>query len=52
MDGQGLIICHNHSSGYNQPSDADKKITQKIREAAVLLDIHLMDQIIIILHDG
>ncbi len=49
---QGLIICHNHPSGNNQPSDADKKITQKIREAAELLDMHLMDHIIITPHDG
>ena len=49
---QGLIICHNHPSGNNQPSDSDKKITQKIREAAELLDMHLMDHIIITPHDG
>ena len=49
---QGLIICHNHPSGNNQPSEADKKITQKIREAAELLDMHLMDHIIITPHDG
>ena len=49
---QGLIICHNHPSGNNQPSDADKKITLKIREAAELLDMHLMDHIIITPHDG
>ena len=24
---QGIIICHNHPSGNNQPSESDKKIT-------------------------
>ena len=48
----GIIIAHNHPSGNNQPSDADKKITLKIREAAELLDMHLMDHIIITPHDG
>ncbi len=43
----GLIIAHNHPSGNLQPSLADKKITQKIKEAGQLLDIHLLDHIIL-----
>ena len=42
-----LIVAHNHPSGNLQPSVADKKITQKIKEAGQLLDIHLLDHIIL-----
>lgn len=49
---QGLIICHNHPSGNTQPSESDKKITKKVKEAAELLDMQLMDHIIITSHDG
>ena len=42
-----IIVGHNHPSGNIQPSDADQKITQKIKNAGVLLDIALLDHIII-----
>lgn len=44
----GLIICHNHPSGAMNPSESDSKITRKIKDAAALLDIQLLDHIIII----
>lgn len=43
----GLVICHNHPSGNNNPSDADIRITQKIKEAGALMDIQLLDHLII-----
>ncbi len=43
----GLIVCHNHPSGNNNPSESDIQITQKIREAGALLDVQLLDHIII-----
>ncbi|HUW94003.1 MAG TPA: DNA repair protein RadC [Bacteroidales bacterium] len=43
----GLVICHNHPSGNNNPSDADIRITQKIKEAGTLMDIQLLDHLII-----
>ena len=43
----GLILAHNHPSGNLKPSEADKQITSKIRQAAKLLDIELIDHIII-----
>jgi len=42
-----IILCHNHPSGNLKPSEADKKITDKIKQAATLLDIHLLDHIIV-----
>ncbi|MGI6322571.1 MAG: RadC family protein [Bacteroidales bacterium] len=43
----GIIVCHNHPSGNLNPSDSDSKITQKIKEAGILMDIQLLDHIII-----
>ncbi|KAA5536585.1 DNA repair protein RadC [Taibaiella lutea] len=42
-----LIIAHNHPSGNLNPSNADKAITEKIKEGARLLDMTLMDHVII-----
>lgn len=43
----GVLICHNHPSGKLIPSEADKIITRKIKDACKMLDIHFYDHIII-----
>ena len=43
----GAIAVHNHPSGSKRPSEADRKITQKIKEVFALVDIKLLDSIII-----
>ena len=43
----GLILAHNHPSGNLKPSEADIQLTQKVKDAAKLLDIEVMDHIII-----
>ena len=43
----GIILLHNHPSGDPTPSDADKRMTGKIREAGRILDIPLLDHIVI-----
>lgn len=43
----GLILCHNHPSGNNKPSQADIQLTNKAKEASKLLDITLLDHVII-----
>ena len=45
-----LILCHNHPSGNTHPSDADKNITRKIRKAAEVMEISVLDHIIIAHH--
>lgn len=44
---KGIIACHNHPSETPHPSDADIKLTRKIKEALQLLDIQLFDHIIV-----
>ncbi len=42
-----IILCHNHPSGNTQSSNADLQITRKIKDAAKLMDISVLDHIII-----
>lgn len=42
-----IVLVHNHPSGAAEPSDADISLTRKIREAAALFDIRLLDHIIL-----
>ncbi len=42
-----IIVCHNHPSGNAQPSDADVKITEKLKKASEMLEIKLLDHVII-----
>ncbi len=43
----GVILAHNHPSGGLRPSGADLELTQKIKAAARILDIKLLDHLII-----
>lgn len=43
----GLVLAHNHPSGALRPSGADKNITKKIKQAAEILDIKVVDHLII-----
>ncbi len=43
----GIILCHNHPSGKLNPSESDKKMTSKIKQAGDALDIKVLDHLII-----
>ena len=42
-----IILVHNHPSGNSNPSNIDINFTKKVKQAANLLDIQLLDHIII-----
>ena len=42
-----LIMVHNHPSGAAEPSLADKELTKKVKSAAALFDIRMLDHVII-----
>ncbi len=46
-DATSIILSHNHPSGNLQPSKADEDITAKIKNAAALIDINVLDHIIV-----
>lgn len=42
-----VILAHNHPSGQPIPSTADKRITERIKDALALVDIRVLDHIIV-----
>jgi DNA repair protein RadC len=42
-----LIFAHNHPSGIAEPSQADKHITDKLKQALSLFDIRVLDHFIV-----
>lgn len=47
MNASSIVVMHNHPSGDPTPSPDDIRVTERIREAAALLEIQLLDHIII-----
>lgn len=46
-----VIIAHNHPSGNPRPSQGDVGITQQLKAACTLMEIHLIDHIILTMYD-
>ncbi len=42
-----IIIAHNHPSGNKSPSTADRKLTERVKNAGELLDIKVLDHLIV-----
>ena len=42
-----IVIAHNHPSGNLKPSEADIRLTQKLKEAGNYLDVKVLDHIIL-----
>ncbi len=42
-----VVLAHNHPSGNIRPSEADIQLTKKVKEAALLFDIQLLDHVIV-----
>jgi len=42
-----ILLGHNHPSGAVTPSEADNKITKKIKDCGLLLDVAVLDHIIV-----
>jgi DNA repair protein RadC len=47
LGASAIIVFHNHPSGDPAPSSADIQVTRKLREAAEIMDIDLLDHVII-----
>ena len=43
----GIVVCHNHPSGIAKPSEADIRLTKKLKEGAGIMDIDFLDHIIV-----
>lgn len=42
-----IIIAHNHPSGDTTPSEEDRKVTERLREACAIMGIDLLDHLIL-----
>lgn len=42
-----VIVAHNHPSGVAEPSQADRRITEKLRAALGLVDVRLLDHVVV-----
>jgi DNA repair protein RadC len=42
-----LIFAHNHPSGNLDPSEADKRITRQLKQAAAIMEIPVIDHLIV-----
>lgn len=47
LNATGIILAHNHPSGNICPSSLDIKMTKRLRDAALQMDITLLDHIVI-----
>lgn len=43
----GVIFAHNHPSGNPEPSDSDRRITERLKEALKLFDIRVLDHFVV-----
>jgi DNA repair protein RadC len=43
----GIILVHNHISGDPRPSDDDRQLVQRLRNAALVLHFDLLDAVIV-----
>ncbi len=48
LKASGLILCHNHPSGNLKASEADLRLTRKIKEGALLMDMQVLDHLIVV----
>ena len=47
VNAAAVILAHNHPSGVAEPSQADERITQRLKSALDLVDIRLLDHLIV-----
>ena len=42
-----LILCHNHPSGIAEPSQADRDLTRRLKQALALIEVRVLDHIVV-----
>ena len=42
-----IILAHNHPSGVTEPSEADKRVTTRIKDALNHIDVPVLDHIVV-----
>ena len=47
LNAAAVIFAHNHPSGSPEPSQADQRITIRLRDALALIDVRILDHMIV-----
>lgn len=47
LGANGVVLAHNHPSGKVEPSRSDLQLTDNLRQALALVDVHIRDHIIV-----
>ena len=47
LNAAAVIFTHNHPSGISEPSQADIRITERLKEALSLFDVRVLDHFIV-----
>ena len=47
MNATVIALVHNHPSGSKNPSNEDRKLTEKVKQAAKVMNIHFIDHVIV-----
>ncbi|EKY3920603.1 DNA repair protein RadC [Enterobacter hormaechei] len=47
VNAAATILCHNHPSGMVEPSQEDRTITARLKEALAMVDVRVLDHFII-----
>ena len=47
MHAHAVVLAHNHPSGRAEPSKADEVLTQRLKQALALVDVHVLDHLIV-----
>ncbi len=47
LSAASVIVAHNHPSGKNEPSNEDREVTRRLKEAGNLMGIELVDHVIV-----
>ena len=42
-----MLVAHCHPSGHAEPSEADRRITERLKQALDLVDIRLLDHLVV-----
>ena len=50
LNAAAVIFSHNHPSGHPEPSEADKALTRRLKQALELVDVRTLDHVIVAGH--
>ena len=47
LNAAAVVFSHDHPSGSPEPSQADRVLTQRLKEALALVDVRTLDHIVV-----